>query len=210
MAQLCPPKISCVFFSHVNLSDGLTILTGDRAIKLKEKESEVTEQLVKSYFSCLLTMQECPSFAKTIFFIPQSQGLGKKKTLSSISHTLAVCVWMCVCSGKCLVMSQHSFSLSGLLRRSYIKYTHSYTKVLVCPNTCSSNTSPHVFKLNRLDAVPWSWLIINVQRRLNNPLWFTLAYNFSNVRFELLCCYKISQRGFFFFFFWYMHSLALE
>lgn len=95
MAQLCPPKISCVFFSHVNLSDGLTILTGDRAIKLKEKESEVTEQLVKSYFSCLLTMQECPSFAKTIFFIPQSQGLGKKKTLSSISHTLAVCVWMC-------------------------------------------------------------------------------------------------------------------
>lgn len=135
--------------------------------KNKRKKSEVTEQLVKSCFSCLLTMEEFPSFAKNIFLIPYSEGLGKKKTLSSASRTLAVggvrvCVWMCVCSDRCLVVSQHSFLLSGLLRLTATLNTHVFTQefwcgvrkfLRWCANTCSSNTSLHVFGLNKTDAV---------------------------------------------------------
>lgn len=41
--------------------------------------------VVKSYFSCLLTMQEFPSYAKNIVFIPRSEG--PETTVVSLTHT---------------------------------------------------------------------------------------------------------------------------
>lgn len=42
---------------------------------------------MKSHFSRLLTMEEFPSFAENIFFIPRPKGPGKENTVVNLSHT---------------------------------------------------------------------------------------------------------------------------
>lgn len=124
----------CVFLAcEPQPGRGLTLLTHDRLIKTKGRGASLrtSREILLQLFADSLgisLLSEGRAFHSAFWGARQ-----KENTVVHLTHTsrvvVTVCVWVCVCSGRCLVMSQHSFSRSGLLADSYIKHTR--TRVLV-------------------------------------------------------------------------------
>lgn len=147
--------------------DGLMILADDRLMKIKGRRARLRNSLWNPTSAVCWQCRNFPPLRRTYFSYHILRGSTKRKhCCQSHTHTLEggrlQCVWMCVCSGRCLVMSRQSFLLSELLRLTAPLNTHIFTQeswcgvckfLRWCANTRSSKTSLHVFGLNKTEVV---------------------------------------------------------